>query len=110
MRQFKDESVALSVDHESAILCHGLILATMDDFEFMWQLYESTSSPERRMFYLKVIGCIESKEILMEFMERMFERKSEWKDILRAACCTHRIGSRVTLEFLSKNYDRVIGL
>lgn len=110
MRQFKDEGAVLSVDHENAILCHGLIMATLDDFEFIWHLHSSALDPKRRIFYLKVIGCIENEEILMEFMERMFERKSEWMDILRAAYSNNRIGLRMTLEFLSKNYNRVIGL
>lgn len=110
MRQFKDESVVISVDHEHAILCHGLIMATMDDFEFMWNLHESTLEPERRKLYLKVIGCIESEEILMEFIGRMFKSKFEWMDILRAAFSRHQIGLRVTLEFLNMNYDRVIEL
>lgn len=110
MRQFKDEDAVLSVDHENTILCHGLIMATVDDFEFLWHLHSSTLDPKRRMLYLKVIGCIENGEILMEFMERMFERKSEWMDILRAAYSNNRIGLRVTLEFLSKNYNQVIGL
>jgi nuclear transport factor 2 (NTF2) superfamily protein len=85
-------------------------MATLNDFEFIWQLYSSTLDPERRMFYLKVIGCIESEEILMDFIERMFERKNEWRDILKAAYSNNRIGLRVSLEFLSKNYNRVIGL
>lgn len=111
MRQFKDEGVIISVDHERVILCHGLMMATRDDFEFMWHRYESAENLERKKFYLKVIGCIESEEILMEFLSRMLTKGSgEWREIIRASYSNHRVGLRVTLEFLKRNYDNVIGL
>lgn len=110
MRQFKDEGVIISVDHESVILCHGLMMATRDDFEFMWHLYESAENLERKKFYLKVIGCIENEEILMEFLSRMLTRSGEWREIIRASFSNHRVGLRVTLDFLKRNYDDVIGL
>lgn len=113
MRQFRDEGAAvLSVDHGEVALCNGLIMATKNDFEFMWQLHSNASSDdlERKKFYLKVIGCIEDEEILMEFMMRMFESRDEWQEILRATYSRHQIGLRVTLDFLRRNYEDVIEL
>lgn len=110
MHQFKSEGVAISVDHEKVILCHGLTMATRDDFEFMWHLHNDAVDLERKRFYLKVIGCIENHEILMDFLMRMFIWRSEWDEILRAAYSNHRIGLQVALDFLTKNYDDVIGL
>lgn len=109
MRQFVMEGVKISVDHENVILCHGLILASRDDFEFMWHLHNNAVD-ERKKFYLKVIGCIESEEILMDFLSRMFELRNEWKEILLATITSNRIGLKVALDFLKTNYDRVIGL
>lgn len=110
MRQFKSEGVAISVDHENVILCHGLTMATRDDFEFMWHLHNNAVDLERKKFYLKVIGCIENDEILMNFMMRIFEFRSEWKEILLAALSNHKIGLQVSLNFLQRNYDELIGL
>lgn len=96
-------------DHGDVALCNGLIMATKDDFEFIWQLHFN-SNLERKKFYLKVIGCIENEEILMEFMMRMFESRDEWQEILRATYSRHQIGLRVTLDFLRRNYGEVIEL
>ena len=104
------EGVILSVDHERVILCHGLMTATREDFELMWWLHDNAVDLERKKLYLKVIGCIESEEILMEFLMRIFQWKSEWQEILRAAYSNHQIGLRVTLGFLERNYDDIIGL
>jgi hypothetical protein len=110
MRQFREGTAVLSVNHGDIVLCNGLIMATKNDFEFVWQLYSSSNDLERKKFYLKVMGCIEDGEILMEFMMRMFERKDEWQEILRATYSRHQIGLRVTLDFLRRNYDEVIEL
>jgi hypothetical protein len=110
MRQFRDGTVVLSVDHGEVALCNGLILATKNDFEFMWQLHLNSNDLERKKFYLKVIGCIEDEEILMEFMMRMFERRDEWQEILRATYSRHQIGLRVTLDFFRRNYEDIIEL
>lgn len=109
-QEFLFEGVALSVDHESVILCHGLMRATRDDFELMWLMHNNAGDLERKKLYLKAIGCIESEEILMEFLMRMFQWKNEWQEILRAAFSNHQIGLRVTLSFLERNYDDIIGL
>lgn len=109
-QEFVFEGVALSVDHESVILCHGLMAATRDDFELIWLLHTNAVDLERKKLLLKVIGCIESEEILMEFLMRIFQWKSEWQEILRAAYSNHQIGLRVTLDFLEQNYDDIIGL
>lgn len=109
-QEFLFEGVSLSVDHESVILCHGLMTATREDFELMWLLHDNTKDLGRKKLYLKVIGCIESEEILMEFLMRIFQWKNEWQEILRAAYSYHKIGLRVTLDFLERNYDDIIGL
>ncbi|KAG5671283.1 hypothetical protein PVAND_001488 [Polypedilum vanderplanki] len=109
-----EESPSLSIDHEDIIFCHGLIMATKYEFDFIWKVFKRTTSSSRRLFYLRAMGCIEDDEILMKFIMAIIESDDLTADeivtILKATYSHNHVGLRVTLQFLRSYYDAVIGL
>jgi DNA-binding response OmpR family regulator len=111
-----EEISAISVDHEAAIYCNGLITASRREFDFMWYLFTRTRDVARRRMLLKALGCVEDEMILMRFIRRIIESNdidnedNEWETILRATFTNGPLGLNVTLNFLRYNYDDFIGL
>lgn len=94
----------LSTEHESAILCNGVLFADMEEFDYMWGSFNSSSVPSKRRLYLESMGCIESEVILTRFINLILEsddiRSDEWLTIITAVYSNGPIGLSVALNFL----------
>lgn len=108
--------VGFSSDHETALFCNGILKAGQQEFNFMWNLFRSSTDAPRRSFYLRSMGCIESEEILTRFINSIFDSEdvnnsdSEWLTIIEAVYSNGPIGLSVALKFLREMYDPLIGL
>lgn len=107
----------ISVDHKSAIFCHGNRRAGAQEFETLWNMLSGTSEPDRRSFYLQSMACIENEEILTRLIETIIDDENvidntnnEWLTIIEAVSSNGPIGLRVVLNFLRTYYDEVMGL
>lgn len=113
----KGQRTGFSTDHEPAIFCNGLLVADEPEFNFMWNLFNSTNDNSRRTFYLQSIGCMENERILTQFVERILtsndldnEINDEWFTILQAVYLNGPVGLRVALKFMRVHYDPFLGL
>lgn len=107
----------ISVDHKSAIFCNGNRRAGVPEFETLWRMFDTTSEPDRRRFYLQSMACIENEEILTRLIETIIDdgnvidnTNNEWLTIMEAVSSNGPIGLRVVLSFLRTYYDEVMGL
>lgn len=110
------EGVGFSNDHETSLLCNGILTATEEEFNFMWSLYKSSKEVSRRSLYLSSMGCIENEKILTRLINKTLESgeidntNNEWHTIIEAVYSNGPIGLRVTVKFLRESYDDFIGL
>jgi hypothetical protein len=104
----------LSMDHREAIFCHGLIMATEDEFDYVWRIFASSTNAVARRFYVNALGCIEDDGILMKFITTIIQRDELNADdivsIIKATYSHNHVGLNITLQFLRDNYDAVIEL
>lgn len=106
-----------SSDHEAALFCNGILMATEEEFSFVWNLYRSSKDASKRIFYLRSMGCIENEAILTRFIKTILDEDSdidntnnEWLTIVQAVYSNGPVGLRVTLTFLRSYPDEFIGL
>lgn len=110
------EGDGFSNDHETSLLCNGILTAKDEEFDFMWSLYKSSTEVSKRTLYLKSMGCIEDEDILTKLIKMALESdeidntNNEWFTIIEAVYSNGPIGLRVALKFLRENYDDFIGL
>jgi len=106
-------------DHEAAIFCNGLRSAGRDEFDFMWNLFNSTSERTRRALLLRSMGCIENEELLTRFITQIINGtdnsidnrdNNEWMTIITSVYANGPIGLRVVLEFLRLHYEPLMEL
>ena len=116
-REFMEgERVGFSNDHETSLLCNGILKAEEEEFNFMWSLYKTSTETSRRSLYLRSMGCIENEEILTRFIKMTLESNeidntnNEWRTIIEAVYSNGPIGLKVALKFFRENYDDFIGL
>lgn len=106
--------VGFSSDHETSIFCSGILMATAQEFDFMWNLFNSTTDASRRKFYLRSMGCIENDDILTRFIKKVLEidisgnQNDEWITIIEAVYRNGPIGMKVAQHFLRDEYDEMI--
>jgi hypothetical protein len=108
--------VGFSSDHETALFCNGILKADEKEFDFMWNLFNSSTIATSRSFYLRSMGCIENEEILTRLIKTIIEskdidnRNNEWLTIVQAVYANGPIGMKVAMKFMRENYDEFIGL
>lgn len=115
---FMENRIAgFSSDHEEALFCNGILMATEQEFSFMWNLYNSSTDALERRFYLSSMGCIENEDVLTRFINTILEvgvidntNNNEWLTIVQAVYRNGPIGLKVTLRFLRERFDDFIGL
>lgn len=117
LEEFKEGKRAdISSDHEASVFCGGLLTADMEQFSYVWSLYNRSSDASRRSFYLRSMGCIENEEVLTRFIHTIIgsddvdDSSDEWLTIMQSVYANGPIGLRVAFDFLRYNYDDFIGL
>lgn len=84
------------------------------EFDFIWNLFNSSTDAAERKFYLRSIGCIEDKEILTRFISEVLESdisgngNDEWITIIEAVYRNGPIGMKVAQRFLRDEYNFII--
>lgn len=110
------ERVGFPNDHETSLLCNGILTATEDEFDFIRNLFKTNTEASRRSLYLSSMACIENEEILTKLImmtlegEEIDNTNNEWLIIIEAVYSNGPIGLRVALKFLRENYDDFIEL
>lgn len=109
-----EKRVGFSSDHETSIFCNGILMATAQEFNYMWNLFNSTTNASRRKFYLRSMGCIENNEILTIFINKVLDDdisgngNDEWITIIEAVYRNGPIGMKVAQHFLRGEYEEII--
>lgn len=108
--------VAISSDHESEVLCRGMMTADLDQFDYVWDLFTKSTDLDQRSVYIHSMGCVEDDDLLTRLIhtilvgDDLIDGSDEWLSVMQSVYDDGPIGMRVTFDFLRFNVDEFLGL
>ncbi|CAG9818324.1 unnamed protein product [Phaedon cochleariae] len=113
-QEYKTNSSSLDNNLRDVVLCYGLKNSekVTDDYNFLLNVFEKSTSPVEQHAILVALGCIEDEEVLLEYLSLTINktssiRQQDYSTLFSSVYYKSKKGLNVALSFLEDNFDKI---